>query len=228
MSGDPEKMLEIFFAIKPAEIEHDLRGVEINSDAFRLELAELHEINFDVRTPEIEARIAHLTMILAYALCSQSNVLPEVKTLYAAMGAGQVMQDAEFQAYTKGRLNEIAQRMEDIRKRDGLLDEEIWHHNTPPEDYIALDKEHDELSESITDTIFVYTLQQYRLKDQAELFENDRRTFEINREVGRRLLLSDKEPEGVEELMDRSIRMNYGEETLNKIRSRIQQIKFKL
>lgn len=226
MSNDPVATLAYFFGLGEDVIRCDLERVKKDPDAIHREAKALQAVNYKARSAEIEGKIHHLTMVRAHQLCGLPHIVPEFKTFYAGFGAGGVTQDAEMVAHEKGRLAALSEKMAEIRKREDLLPEEFWYRGEGPDDYEVLENEYGEVSGGIVDTIFVHTLRRYRLNEQADLYEADSKEFEIQREIGRRILLSPKENElEMEELMDSNIRDNYGSDVLSRIRRRVEKLR---
>jgi hypothetical protein len=73
--------------------------------------------------------------------------------------------------------------------------------------------------------IFVFMLRRYRLDEHANLFEQDRATFEIQREIGRRVVMSTRtEAVEIEKRMDDYFRKQYGVGALRQVLRRAQQL----
>lgn len=190
------------------------------------EAAALRAVDYKVRSPEAEAQIHHLTMVQAYGLCRLPHVIPEFKVFYAGFGAGHVTQDVEMVAHDKGRLAELSQKMEEFRKREGLSADEFWYRGGGPNDYESLEEEYGQISGRIADTVFVHTLKRYRIIELADLYESDPREFEIQREIGRRILFPPKDEHcEIAELMDSNIRDNYGSDALARIQKRVAELR---
>jgi hypothetical protein len=98
-------------------------------------------------------------------------------------------------AHEQGRLAELSRRMEDIRKSEGLQDDEFWPIGKGREDYQELSKESEELYKKVRDTVFTTVLRRYRLEDIADLYENDRARFDELSERARNGIFSGKAKE---------------------------------
>ena len=80
--------------------------------------------------------------------------------------------------------------------------------------------------DAIRDTIFAFALRRYQMDEIADLFENDRIAFEIQREIGRRGFHTPrKETEAVEKLMDDYFRNRFGAKVLQRIQTRAKEIR---
>jgi hypothetical protein len=226
MSKDPSKTLDLLFAIEPQLITHDLRRAEDDIRSIADEIASVQAIPFDAKTPQIEARRAHLFMIQAHELCRRDSIAPEVQTFYAAFGAGHIAQDAEMVAADRDTCAELSRQMDAIRRREGLATDEFWAmQGEGPQDYRDLSDEFGRVLERITDTVFVFALRRYHLNDQADLFERDRVTFEIQREIGRRVIMPLKNDEEVGKMMDDYFRREYGTTAFERVLARVQEIR---
>ena len=226
MIEEATKILDCFFKISEKQITKDLKRVEDNIELIQEEVNALHAIDYKLRSPDNEAQLLHLSLIKAYELCRLPHVAQEVKTFYAGFGAGHVMQNAEQAAHNKDSLKNLNDKMNEIRLREGLSDDEYWHRGEGPDDYEKLEAQYEEISEGIENTIMGYALCRYRLAESADLFENDPREFEIQREIGRRALFSEKQEElSLSKFMDKHVIDEYGEQTLKRIQARANELK---
>jgi hypothetical protein len=94
-----------------------------------------------------------------------------------------------------------------------------------PEDYRKLSDQYEVVLERIADTVFSFVLRRYHLSEHADLFERDRTAFEIQREIGCRVVMPVKknEPEG-RKGMDDHFRRHYGEAAFQRALERVQEI----
>jgi hypothetical protein len=225
MSLKPADTLSHFFSIPKATIQRDLLRAEGNFEVIHSELQELQSIDRAERSPETEAKIYHLYMVQAYELCRLSHVGNELKTFYASVGAGQVVEDAEMDAYGKGMLSELSNEMEQIRLREGLTSDQFWYKGEGPDDYEFLGERYEEVIEKISDTVFTHTLNRYDLVDVAELYESNRTEFEIQKEIGRRVVFVDKDvDEEIIKRMDEMIREKLGSDAFERILKRVKEL----
>lgn len=228
MSRDPSKTLSILFGLEKSTIDQDIRAAEIDLVGVANEISSLVGVPFDAKTPEIEARLAHLLMVQAYALCQRDGVPPEVKTFYAAFGAGGIVQDAESAAADKDTLARLSSEMEVIRRREGLSEDEFWMRNEGPADYEKLEDQYGQVLEKIEDTVFTFALRRYHLDEQANLFEQDRLTFEMHREIGRRVIFHPREDAAsIEKLLDDYFLKEYGADALRRVELRVNELRAK-
>ena len=79
-------------------------------------------------------------------------------------------------------LGDIKARIEAIRERAGLDDDEYWPTGEGPEDLEELEQQYS----GVLDRKFVETLREYGLDDIADLHHMDRKTYDARREQGRR------------------------------------------
>jgi hypothetical protein len=226
MSENPSEMLAILFAIKQEVVLRDLKRAEEDIEAFNRELASFQAIPFEAATPEIEARRAHLFMIHAHELASRDAMAPEVQTFYAALGAGRIADDATSVAANKDTLGELNDHINAIRRREGLGEDEFWHAKDGPEDYREASEEFDQQLTAIYETIVSFVLRRYHLDAQADLYEKDRVKFEIQREIGRRVLVPPgAETIQAEEQMDIYFREKFGDEAHERMLARVIEIR---
>lgn len=179
----------MLFDIKQDVINRDVRRAEEDIRTITNEISSLFSLPLTVRTSEIDARLAHLLMVQAHDLCRRDAVAPELKTFYAAFAARHIVQDAETVAADKDTCAELSARMDSIRRREGLADDEFWvMKDEGPQDYRELDDQFGRVLERVADTVFAFVLRRYHMDEHADLFERDRVAFEIQREVGRRVI----------------------------------------
>jgi UTP:GlnB (protein PII) uridylyltransferase len=93
-----------------------------------------------------------------------------------------------------------------------------------PADYEKLDTRYGEVLQGIEDTVFVFALRRYHLDEQANLFEQDRLAFEIQREIGRRVLFNSKDSE-IERLLSDYFLREYGKEALRRVEIRVMELR---
>ncbi len=84
-------------------------------------------------------------------------------------------------------LDDISARINTIREREGLDDDEPRPIGQGPEDWEDLEEQYSQ----ILDAKFEETLREYELVDMAELYRQDREAYDALREKGRRLLSKD-------------------------------------
>lgn len=225
MTTDSTETLDMLFGMEQVAIDRDLEVVKDKIRQVAAELSSLSAVPLAAKTSETNARILHLLMVQAHELCRHEAVEPEIKTFYAAFGAGHIAQEVEGVATNKDTLAELSSRMDAIRVREGLAEDEFWaFKHEGPSDYQELSAEFGRILERVTDTVFLFALRRYHLGDVADLFEKDRVLFEIQREVGRRLIFPSRDDE-VEKLMDDYFRREYGEEARQRVRSRTKELR---
>ncbi|GAA5127160.1 hypothetical protein GCM10023212_31560 [Luteolibacter yonseiensis] len=212
-------MLDIFLNIDPSVIKRDLDNVEGSLTELVGAAQKLRRIPQADRTPDDSARLAHLTMLQACEVARHPNFLPEHVIFHAAYAVEGICQDATSVAFSRGQLADLAGKLREFERRDGLKTDEYWAKGDGPEDYQDISKELDELLDKIRDTLFVHILRAYHLTDIADQFENDRLTFEIDREVGRRLVSHDR----ITDTEDYFARI-FGSEAWEKVRARLKEL----
>ncbi|PYL74515.1 MAG: hypothetical protein DMF26_10700 [Verrucomicrobia bacterium] len=224
MSRDPAKTLSILFAINQDLIDSQLNQAANDITRVRDEISSLLAIPFDAKTSESDARLAHLLLVQAYILCQRVGIPQELKTFYAAVGAGGLVQDAELAADDKDTLARLSAEMTAIRRREGLADDEFWMRGEGPPDFEALEAEYGRIIEKIEETVFVFALRRYHLDAEADLYERDRVTFELQREIGRRAVYRSPDAD-VEKFMDDYVRKEYGDDALSRVRARAEELR---
>ena len=168
-------------------------------------------------------------MVVAYERRRRDAVASELKTFYAAFGAGHIAQDAEMVAADKDTCAKLSSRMDVIRRREGLADDELWAmQHEGPQDYRELSDEFGRVLERVADTVFAFVLRRYHMDEHADLFERNRVAFEIQREVGRRVISPPrKETEDIEKQMDDYFRREYGADALHRVQARAKELRDK-
>ena len=81
----------------------------------------------------------------------------------------------------------IAARMDAIRQREGLKDDEFWPIGQGPDDWEELTEQHSH----VLDRKFEEALREYGFDDIADLYRVDRKSYDARREQGRRLAFDD-------------------------------------
>lgn len=225
MRPEPGQILALLYAIKPDVISRDLKNAEERLPEIIASISKLSEVTLDERTAADEARIAHMMMVQAYALCRMQNTLPEFRVFYASFGAGNIMQRAEAVALNQGRLAELTRQMGEIRLREGLAGDEFWFGEKGPVDHQKLEAEVDALEDQIVDTVMISVLNRYRLHEQAKIYENDRKQWDLLREIGARVVISDGDDNTeAERLMDIHLAKKHGEGFVAEIHKRVSAI----
>lgn len=94
-----------------------------------------------------------------------------------------------------------------------------------PQDYEEMDAKFGNLLGGIAQTVFIFTLRRYFLDEMADLYEQDYRTFEIHREVGRRVLSDDDDREETCQILDSYFLRTYGEGELTRMKARVEELR---
>lgn len=212
---------DIFSGIEQRAIDEELARVGSDLEEFKR-----HRVHQKARreTPRERALEAHGFLVMASVLSRKEHILPEFRVHLADFAARRLTEDAQFLAYKKGRLAETGAQMEVIRVREGLLDPlDYWPLGEGPDDYKALVEESSRECERIADTVMATILRRYRMDDLASLFEQDRRSFELQSEIGRRIGVAKDETDS--EWMDQHIREEYGDDALVLVHHRIAEIR---
>ena len=227
MMPDTAETLRIFFEIPAEVIVRDIGRAEADYAALTDEIAALEGLPPADRTPQSEAHHHHLLMVQAVVVFKNDHVQPELKVFYAVKGAGSVVQLVEESADTKGSLGELKTQMDAIELREGLEPGESWIYRTEgPDDYRALEDQRDQIFERIEHTVYPAVLHRYGLTEFADLYERDFATFDIQREIGSRVIFPRDEPNSeVQKIIDDAIERDYGMEALERIRRRVEEIK---
>lgn len=225
MTNDPPKTLERFFSITPETIQADLQQGAEDIRSLLRESRALEALPVESLTPEHEARLLHLQLIEAAYVASDDVFAPEVKTFYAAFAAGHVAQDAEIIAADQESCARISAQMHEIRQREGLTEGQSWELSQEgPDDYRRLDDEFGEVLSRVADTVIPFVLRRYGLNEAADLFEQDRAEFEIQREIGRRVVVPSQNEE-IAKVFEKGFVREYGAEALARVVARAAQLR---
>lgn len=216
-----DQMLEIFLNIAPSTVTDDIKKSNGRLVEITEELRELRSTDYSERSPDVEAQIAHLSMLQAYETSRHPKFFPEHVTFYAAHAVEGVCDDAQMVAFSKGQMAKLSAQLRELEIRHGLTDGEYWPRGEGPEDHQKLSREADELSRKIYDTLFIHILRKYLFTEIADQFERDPIGFAVDREVGRRLIFP---PNGKAELFDDCFKSSHGEEALERVYSRLKEI----
>jgi len=227
MIPDPAETLRIFFEIPHEVILRDIERAEADYVGLTDEIAAWEDVPPLDRTSQSEAHQCHLFLVKAAVAFKNEHVQPELKTFFAAMGSGHVVSVVEDAADTKDNLGKLKTQMAAIERREGLKPGEFWvYRNEGPDDYRALEDQRDEIFERIEHTVYPMVLRRYGLNEMADLYERDFATFEIQREIGSRVIHPRQEEDAeVQKLIDGAITREHGEEALEKIRRRVEEIR---
>ncbi|KTD73816.1 hypothetical protein [Legionella tucsonensis] len=99
-------------------------------------------------------------------------------------------------SYYKKRIDPIVKKIDEVKKRHGLKDDEDWPARHGPREYHRLSKEYDKLF----DQTFVEVLKEFGLNDLADLKEKKPQKLNKLREHGRRIFFHENSlPEAIKE-----------------------------
>lgn len=226
MKYDPSRVLAIFFEIKPEIIKEDLRRFDACPAVLEIELSSLLKIPEELKTSEQWARSAHLWMIQAGNFQYNQNVEREAKIYVAMAAAIQVAAHAQRAEEQKERLLELRAEMQAICDR---LNSKECEPSTRDAEFVLYHEAKTEFEThlaKVEDMIFTTVLDQYGLVEISNLFDADRKEFEIRREVGRHLL-NQAPPDGhpmSKEISEGLVR-RYGAGVLEDVLDRVVQIR---
>lgn len=217
-------MLEEFLRISENDIVRDIEHARNNLTSIVNEIQALKNQSQQI-SAVLEARLAHLNLILAHEISCQEILPTEALVFYAAFAAGEISQHAEMVAASKDTCAVLSEQIDAIRHREGLASDEFWLLNEGPSDYRDLEEKFSLVLGGVSDTVFSFVLRRYRLKKAAELFENDSESFEIQREIGRRVMIPTSKDDAVyESMLDKHFEKKYGPEALRKIHRRVEEL----
>jgi hypothetical protein len=213
-----------FLTIADAQVAADLKSSASRLSEIELELASLVALPATAKTPEVEARLVHLFLLQAHAVCSSPFAAPEVKVFYAASAAGQLSDPVLYVSIDKDPLKSGLSAMEELCRREITSEDEWSTEDDAPAGYFEIRDNVDEKLAKIDDTMFVFVLRRYGFTEQADLFERDPMAIDIAREIGRRVLYS-PDTQSVEDVYDAYIEREYGAGTLAEVKSRAAKLR---
>jgi hypothetical protein len=189
MSDDPAAVLRVLFAIPQSQIDRDVADEERDFDKMVQEIRTSFAEQQESKDPQATAHYHHKLMVRAKVYHSRTEIQEDHKLFFASLVAEDIADDAVSVAYESGRLAELARRMDEIQKREGLQDDEFWPIGEGPDDYQELSDESEELLDKVRDTVFTLLLRRYGLNGIADLYETDRVRFDELRERGRKIAM---------------------------------------
>jgi len=223
-----DSALKILFSIPQQQINQDLATADSNLLKIMQDIRAYRELPDEQQTPEQEAICYHNELLRDQVLRQRPNV-PEDEGLYfIAWTAERIADEACFNANDKGRLAELGKQMDEIEKREGLSANEYFPVGTAPEDYQKIATESDAWFDKIEDLILESILKRYHCNQILDLFQHDRATYAVMREVGRRLVnsrMSETDKDDSKELDDHianGIREKFGQPAFELLQRRLR------
>lgn len=183
------------FKIPNEVIAADLARARFNPESHKAELQSLGRIPLRDRDAKTKARINHLNICFYAAL--RDSLPAELALAGATMACGQIGQEADFLEFT--RLNPDF----DIHAGDA-------HVETPNAD--------------IWETVVGSLFDRYGMKDLADLLESNRVEFDIQWEIGSRVMRSAKD-EALFKPLDEGAERRLGEQAFRRVIARVAEIK---
>jgi hypothetical protein len=196
MSADSAAVLRHLFAIHPSQIDRDTAEGHRDVEELMEVTAESLLGQRDSADPEVVARYLHTNMVRAVVARSLGTFSEGFTLFFSASAADAIAEEAKLVALGGGRLAELGLRMDAIRRREGLAEDESWPVGEGPIDYQDISDESSALFTKVYDTTFTTVLRRYDLGDIADLYESDRPAYEELWEIGRQSLLRDEVDEG--------------------------------
>lgn len=218
------KLIQLL-AMEQGAVDADLGRYKGRVSELVGEIQSLLRLPREQKTRTVETRVGHLTMIQAHEFHRDEAIPKEVKTFYTAFGAERIAQEAEVAAFEKGTVSQLSARMEEIRVREGLVGDEYWMTGDGPDDYRQLVDQQEALLDRIHETVFIFFLRRYRLEEYADLYERNRLAFEIQREVGRRLIHELGVSAEWQRLLGNCFRARFGAAALGRVVARVEAIR---
>lgn len=142
------------------------------------------------RTPSSrkDPEAARLSIAFARTMFMARRISEQEYVFLAAIAAEQI-HDSRIQDRAYPELEDVERRIDLIRQRHGLTDDQYWSAGDGPREYRDLCGAYD----SICQRRFVETLNEFDLHDIASLVQSDPNEFERRRERGRRAFFHDDE-----------------------------------
>lgn len=220
MLSKPQDFLACLFAIDERTIAADIENAKGRGHELAEIAARMLALPFNARTPEMEAKIAHHTMVMASEFSRVEQLPEEIRAYYAQFGVQQIGNEISSASALKNRLGDVTKAIEELnRKHDlcGLLSEDM-----PPE-LRTLHVEYERLSGGIEGTVVPSLFRRYQMDDFALLFETDRARYDSLVEIGRRSV--SPMPSDIEEFMDQHFINEHGNDAFKAMQTRVEEIK---
>lgn len=223
MSLDLAESLTLFFGVQPEQIEKDLASAKANPDPIIQDVRAYQKLPPESKTAERAAMAYHNQMLWAHAFQQHAHVPEDERAYFAGFHAQQIAQDACEAAHNQGPFEKLSRAMNEIEAREGLGPGEFWQLDEGPPEYQQLSSESEDLYKRFQDAVVLRVLQKYRFEKLATLFENDRMTFDVIMEVGRRLFDRNSESDSeIEWRMEDSILNEHGIKGLDLFHQRLR------
>jgi len=223
----PSRILKAFFEKSQIEIDQELSEVSVSGRSQSECLKQKFIVNESLRRDLSPAELAncfHIRMLEGVSALRSPWLAEDLALVVAALPAQELAEMACSTACEHGELADIHLQMIQISEAYGLADDEHWHLEESPDEYVDLAYRSHVMLEKIYDTVFVQILERYRLGALVVLFEQKRGEFEIRYEVGRRLLAPGSVMDPLEtERVANSFRSQFGEPAVAHLKSRLAE-----
>jgi len=219
VNRNSSEILRVFFDIKQEDIDRDLKLADDDFGSFAAEMRSMQAIPVNKRTPEIAARLLHLGLVQTHVLCRAGHAEPEIQTFFAERRAVFIAQHAEDRVASGDTCSQILPQCHAIERREGVGPHDWDTLSSGPQDFRELCDEFGSTLERTVDTVMPYVLRRYHLEVQADLYEQDRPTFDFHVNVGQRVVLP------ACDAADRAFLREHGPETYERMIKRVQEIR---
>lgn len=208
--------------MRPEQIMADLARAADDFDGVSEELQEC--LRMKVRTAETMARLHHVGMMHAHALEQREEFRGEVRLYLTLQAAEQIAEEAVSVAEHQPACATLLQQIEEICNREGLAPNEAWQIGEGPEDYEALNEEFDKQTERVRSTVLAFVLRRYDFAHYADLYEQDRVSYEVDREIGRRMMQLGRRDD-LERAMDKLFKDKWGKEAWERVHAKVEEVR---
>ncbi len=225
MFENPRALLEAFFAIPQSEIDQELAGAREAIDHIRWEIS--HLIETAVGAPrEHSVRFHHLLLVQAYVMSRRHDAPLEIKVRYAQVAAVHLAGEAGDAIYISPRGVELCRRIDAIKEREGLSDDDEDVPGSP--EYHRLEAEFSAMMREASDEVFLLALRRYRMDELAAFHQSEPDEWRLLEEIGSRALddaLDPRRRREMTEAYDRYVLKTHGPATLRRIRERVEELR---
>ena len=208
--SDLSIVLKSFFSISLREVERDLGRVATDALILRSQEKKFRRKRASA-VKSVDLAASYHRRFLLGSLMMEISMLPEELVLFSvSLPAYEIAEMACGISCYQGALKELGGIVLNCQE-SGMF-----------EGYDSAVLRSDEILESVHDTMFLNALERYGLTKVTELYENDRPSFELQVEVGRRLVSPDLVDLEEHKKIEADFRKKFGPEFLQDFMQRLE------
>jgi hypothetical protein len=226
-SHSTSKAFAIFSAIDEQRIGRELATAFERIDKYEKRVLAYDALPYKKRTPQLTAEYYHHRMLFTVAFRHLKDVPEELVVFHVDRAIEEIVGEEIVHAGDNSDLLlDLEDQMEEIRMKEGLGEDEDWLVGEGPDNYEELRRKYEDSIELMHTAILVRICNRYGFDDLAKLYENDRMTYDVMREVGRQIAfgINDFNREMEREMQQFFLR-EYGEEAVELLRMRLEQVR---